>query len=280
MSWDRKKSTGKYFKARILRIFPALCVMLLITIFGIGPMVTKFTLKEYFTELDTYIYFFRNITLFIFQTELPGVFGNNPLPDIVNGSIWTLSYEFLFYCLVPIFYTLKLFSKDKIKLFFIAVTAANFSIEMVKILDFNFPDNFIINYVLTSVYLFNYFLAGCLFYSYKDKIKFTRKTLYIYIVLMLFTIFIGFPSVSFALFGSYVLFYYSFFTKRIFYNISKYGDFSYGIYIYAFPIQQIISQYYIESLNFIENFISVTLISFFMAFFSWHMVEKKSLRLK
>jgi peptidoglycan/LPS O-acetylase OafA/YrhL len=84
--------------ARFLRIFPALWLMLIITVCGIGSMLTTVHLHEYIFNNITYRYVAYCSTLFkgvVFN--LPGLFHGNPYGNAVNGSLWTLPYEVKMY---------------------------------------------------------------------------------------------------------------------------------------------------------------------------------------
>lgn len=93
-SWERSPEAAPFLMRRCLRIFPALTVTVLLTVLVIGPLNTSHPLPEYWTSGQTWQYLW-NITL-IAQYPLPGVFENNPEP-VVNGSLWSLGVEFCCY---------------------------------------------------------------------------------------------------------------------------------------------------------------------------------------
>lgn len=97
-SWTRSSSFGSYLIRRIACIFPGLAVVILLSVFVMGPIVTSLPLGDYFADAGTWKYL-SLIVLAPISNVLPGVFDANPLPYAVNGSLWTLRYEFLAYCL-------------------------------------------------------------------------------------------------------------------------------------------------------------------------------------
>lgn len=103
-------SSVTFFSKRALRIFPALIVTVFLSIFLLGPVVTTFSLPTYFRRVETYRYF-SNILLYCNQQELPGVFGVVNHSSIVNGSLWTLTYEFTFYIGLYIIFKLGFFER-------------------------------------------------------------------------------------------------------------------------------------------------------------------------
>ena len=80
----------QFVLARGLRLIPGLAVVLFILIFVVGPILTTTPIGEYFRSGQIYYFFARNLSLTGYVNELPGVFGTNPLPHKVDGSLWTL----------------------------------------------------------------------------------------------------------------------------------------------------------------------------------------------
>ncbi|MDP5132770.1 MAG: acyltransferase, partial [Paraglaciecola sp.] len=98
--YDRRDLVS-FAKARILRIYPALAVCLVITVFLMGPALTTLPIIQYFTDAQTYIYFLKNLVLFFGEEAiLPGLFAQLPWPNTVNGSLWTLPFEVRAYALL------------------------------------------------------------------------------------------------------------------------------------------------------------------------------------
>jgi peptidoglycan/LPS O-acetylase OafA/YrhL len=128
---------------------------------------------------------------------------------------------------------------------------------------------------------FNYaiaFLVGALCNIYKKKI--VAKPFWLLIVGLLLALFYFYPLIALALiivplFNIFFATRQSVFLKRI----TPSADLSYGIYVFGFPIQQIIAVYFHPQNTWIFFFLSVLFVLPF-AFFSWHVVEKKALRFK
>jgi len=131
-----------------------------------------------------------------------------------------------------------------------------------------------------NAFLYIMFYSGMLFYLWRDKLIFSWIGVFIAILGLYFASQLGNIIEVFPIFGSYIIFYIAFATWIPLQNISKYGDFSYGIYIYSFPIQQLIIYIHGGKMSVDLNlFYSIPLILIF-AFLSWHLVEKKALKLK
>lgn len=97
-SWNRSPSAGGFLLRRAARIFPALAVVVLVTVLVVGPLVTVLPVREYLAAPATWAYL-TNVTL-IASYELPGVFVDAARPGVVNGVFWSLGPEFACYLVV------------------------------------------------------------------------------------------------------------------------------------------------------------------------------------
>jgi peptidoglycan/LPS O-acetylase OafA/YrhL len=96
-SFDRSRSILDFAVARILRIFPALIVCVLITSFMIAPMVGRLSVADYLASPGLYAYLAKTLSLSTGSASLPGVFETVPYSGYVNSSLWTLKYEVICY---------------------------------------------------------------------------------------------------------------------------------------------------------------------------------------
>ncbi len=123
-----------------------------------------------------------------------------------------------------------------------------------------------------------YFIAGCLFFLYNDKIPFTTFTFIAAFIALILCIyfkiynFLGPCVYTYVIIGLAI--------KLPFHFVDKIGDYSYGIYIYSFPVEQMV--YFIN--NNIKSpiyFFTISLLTVFpLAYLSWHIIEKPCLNLK
>ncbi len=263
-SYERSANVIEYFKARVLRIFPALIICVLITAFIIGAIMTNLTLIEYFSHSDTYSYLVAMTTLNFLSPTLPGVFENNIAGNPVNGSLWTLKYEFICYVGVAFLGVLGLLKKK--------ITVISF-ILCVSLM-----------YIVSNPYLMDlfrlscFFLSGVLFYQFRNKIPLNGKMAILSVIIILVTAKLGFFVIAIAIFGAYLVFYLSY-HRVTFENFAKKTDFSYGIYIYAWPIQQTIVAIN-PTITVWENSIYTLIIVMIISYFSWRFIEKPALKLK
>lgn len=96
-SWRRDPHPARFAAKRVLRLWPPMLTVSFGMALVIGPLVTTLPMGEYFSAKDTWGYIVNNAGLLTLQHDLPGVFSNNPWPDAVNGSLWTLPMELLAY---------------------------------------------------------------------------------------------------------------------------------------------------------------------------------------
>src|SRR6516225_7667345 len=108
-SFEQTGDPWRFLAKRALRIFPGLFVATVLSAFVLGPLVTTLPLGAYLSRAEPYQYVFGNTLLDETVHELPGVrFVDNPVGLEINGSLWTLRYEFVMYLMVLLLGVLRL----------------------------------------------------------------------------------------------------------------------------------------------------------------------------
>lgn len=265
MSFDKTKNLSYFLKSRFLRIFPGLIFVVLLTVFLLGPLVTTLSVGDYFSRTETYTYL-STILIYQYNNNLPGIFKGAP----VNGSLWTLQYEFPFYLLVGFLGVTKLLKKKVVLLLFVASFVLSF---------FQNPYE---NTQLTWIPdLLRFYSAGMLFYLYREKVPLHSMLALLSFLAVLASAYFGYFNAIFSIFGSYLVIYFSFtFISPINKYLEK-TDLSYGVYIFAYPIQETVAKYFHGTLqDALLNFLISFPITLLFAYLSWTLVEKKALQLK
>lgn len=266
---------------RLLRLIPGLSVALLFCALIIGPIFTSLNLHNYFVNSSTYRFLLSDF-IYVRNYSLPGVFSNNPV-DAVNGSLWTLAYEFTLYILV-LFSLLIGILKKRVFLIFILMLFFGIRIYLGdKYFIYNYASPLTLNLNIMFVFEWSfYFLSGMIFFLFKDKKLLDYRIAILLILIYSIFSFIGEKEILDILnylLIPYLVFYFAFIPGKL-NNFSKYGDFSYGLYIYAFPIQQSIIYLFQNQIS-VGLLIILSLLSTIpFAILSWHFIEKKALLYK
>jgi len=272
MSYERSSSTRSYAEKRIRRIFPAYTVVVMLCALCLVFISSKPS-GEYFSS-KWIKYVLANLSFLNFiQHSLPGVFESNKLAA-VNGALWTLKIEVMFYLSVPVFvYLFRRFGclpilalvyfSSVIYVFILSIFAGNSDSELYVVLSRQLPGQL------------SYFMAGAFFYYFLHLFEKNSKYFVSFAILVLSintTVSLSFIE-PFAI-ATLVIFFGLFLYMG---NFGKFGDISYGVYILHFPIIQIFlhEEWFKESpWLFLISIIVVTSVG---AMFMWHFVEKKFL---
>ena len=246
-SMESKKTAGAFFKARVLRLFPQLWLVVLASVFVMGPLMTVIPLQEYFRSSETYRYLLNGVLLP--QYYLPGVFWGNIYQPSINGSLWTLQYEFVCYVFCFVFYKLHLHERRFAK-YALAVGVIGY---------------FVVWYLRPEYYAMMYcmiFFMGMMFYIYRDLIPMHWLAAVAMIILWIvgtkFRLYYAVAIIAYP----YVLSFLGFCLKPKHVELEKWSllKASYGIYLVAFPIQQIFV-FKMPGISQMKNFILATLVS-------------------
>lgn len=108
-SFERSSGVLAFLGRRFRRVWPALIALALLTVFVVGSIFTDHSATRYFSKGATWRYAAMPITIVLGQIpyDLPGVFAEVPHPGVVNGSLWTIAYEVLFYLATAALFVLK-----------------------------------------------------------------------------------------------------------------------------------------------------------------------------
>lgn len=295
-SWLYSKGLLDYLKKRFLRIYPALLFVLVLGAFIVAPLGRN-PMDFKFADLNTYLYILRPLLL-IPNTDPSGIFVNTPYPNAVNTPLWTIRFEIICYLMVAIFGLLGILRNRRAVLAAFSICYISF---IMQVCSFPHPWNLNIPYigVMADVpRLFSFFLAGAVLLMYQDKIVYKWSYFAVSLAVILISVVmrqyhLPLLAATLPVFGTYCLMFLAFNDKIKFHHFAKYGDFSYGIYLYAFPTTQIISVYlwphlaphilHLHHGSLIGRCILslvVFIITLSLSIMSWYIIEKPALRKK
>jgi peptidoglycan/LPS O-acetylase OafA/YrhL len=264
------KDPVTFITARILRIFPGLIAAVLLCTFVIGPIFTRTSIREYFSSKATYSYMSAMFLHHGNSNQLPGLFESNFVAYAVNGPLWTLSSEWTMYmvtligCLIFRWRTIHTYTSRS---WIMLIVAVLFTVQM-----FPLPLQYATPWIA-------FFLLGAACYLCRAKIKLVPllalSVLLIDLLLIRFLPHAGKPLFPFAL--SYFLLVAGFHPGLSAQWFLRFGDFSYGLYIYAWPVQQILARWVTIPLRLFFYSYMITLP---LAVVSWYLIEAPSLSKK
>jgi peptidoglycan/LPS O-acetylase OafA/YrhL len=266
-SLERCKTLFMFLGLRVIRIVPALAVEVLISALIIGPLFTIEPLRAYFTSSE-FAHYFLNI-LGDIHYRLPGVFTGNP-HDMVNGQLWTVPYELICYVTLAGLAILNVVKdRKKILYFLIFIYAAQACHTVIH------PR--LENGLASGWSLVMIFLSGIVIYKFKDKVLWDARLFAV--CLMASVILISIPNGDrfYGLPIAYITVYMGLFNPRR-QKLLLSGDYSYGLFLYGFPIQQACVALGFARYNWYMNILAAVPIAFAIAATSWWLVEKPALK--
>jgi peptidoglycan/LPS O-acetylase OafA/YrhL len=272
-----RQNTIEFIWSRILRIYPALLVMLVLTVLGLGPFLTTVPLSSYFSSSVTYTYFLKCLTLFSgVAFELPGVFEKNPYQNAVNGSLWTMPYEVRLYALLILTWIILGFLREA------RVKAFRISVVLITVLTACFfvlaHLDFVPGYLFFKLSFM--FFTGASFFVLKEKIELSKFVFYfLFLITLVSMLDKQIFFIVYTITIPYLLFFIAYFPSGFIRKYNKLGDYSYGIYIYAFPVQQSIILLN-PGISILSTIVISSTITLIFAVLSWHFLEKNALKLK
>lgn len=275
-SYQRSSSALSFLKKRAARIYPAFAAITLMTAFCFIPLgggqLEGQTLFGKTTLLLANLVRLRDI-------RSVGAFAHNPLPYIVNTALWTVSYEFFCYLGV-----LALGLTGAIRRRGLIVAALCVSI-VVSVLYAHFGWQgskslltVLFGYPEKWARLIPMYLVGVAFCLYQDSIRLRRWGAILSLIAISIACVIpcGF-ALLFPVSGAYLLMHFAFWQRLSLHRLTRFGDLSYGTYLFAMPIQQLIIEYLGLRQSPWKLFLIATPIVLAVATVSWFWIEKPAL---
>lgn len=266
-SFEQTHGPLRYLAKRCLRIFPAYLVVLVLTAFVVGPLVTTLPLSDYLHRQEPYWYVIDNAFFSLKLHELPGVmFVDNPVGLEVNGSLWSLGYEFEMYLMVLALGALRLINFP-VCLLLLALGMAAIHFDALGFLG-------------GWGWMLGFFAAGMVVYKLRGLRIFNPQFGMIAGFGLVLASYYGQFILFFPLFGCYLALYLALNPKLPVIPAARFGDLSYGLYIFGWPSQQMVIWLMHGHATWWQLFPLATMLAGAFAFLSWHLVEKRALQLK
>ncbi|WP_312245563.1 acyltransferase family protein [Stutzerimonas nitrititolerans] len=258
----------RFILARFFRIWPAMLLAVSACALLIGPLISSLSPVDYFASPLTYRYLLDNLLLNTHFT-LPGVFEQNPYTGVVNGSLWTIPYEVAAYAILLGLFAAGLFRLKGAPLLAFLLILIDPLLEEPLLFSW-LPDNHHVTMLAPC------FAFGSLLAYYRDRL--TMNMPLILGAWLLYALCRNTPV-------NFYFFYFALFLSVIFVSalpaVLKARppvDISFGVYLWAFPIQQLLALYF-SDYGLAFNQFCTLLICIPLGLLSWTLVEKPGIAL-
>lgn len=257
-----KRNLLQFAIARVLRIWPALIAVLVGCALVIGPLVTSMPLREYLLDPQTLEYVWGGVFMHVSFT-LPGVFDGHPT-NAVNGSLWSIPHEVNAYWVLAGVFALGL---QRFRWLAVAVT-------IFIIIDPLLPQRMLLSWRTPDTgvdALAPCFAAGALMALFKDYIRICPSVVFGSLVL-----FFAFRQAPYAHYLFYAALFFGLlyvFSRPLLIAWRPSVDVSYGVYLWGWPIQQLLVHVFPDMGVHWHRLFAVVL-ACGMGWASWHLFEK------
>ena len=257
----------EFTKARLLRIVPAFALVLAVCAYGIGPLLSNQPMGDYFRDPAVAAYAWKNLRFSSDMAwQLPGVF-QGQMRDAVNGSIWTLPAEMRMYVLTAALGVFGLLTQRWLG------TACMLLLVVLGITRPEYiplhPDWF---------RLAGFFAVGILVQLHKDRLHVRHTAMLMLLLLVYLSMRSRAMPWLFALALAYFCFWFAYRTP-VWRKLEQWGDPSYGIYLWGWPLQQVLVAK-MPAISAWHNFALAAVLATCMGYVSWWCLERPALKLK
>jgi peptidoglycan/LPS O-acetylase OafA/YrhL len=276
-SFEETGDPWRFLAKRALRIFPGLFVATVLSALVLAPIVTTLWPSAFLWTLAPWRYVLGNTLLDQTVHELPGVmFVNNPVGLEINGSLWTLRLEFAMYLMVLALGVLRLLTV-RVAFLLVAFGVANLHFNMLDELE---KWGWFFQLLSGWGWLVGFFSTGMVIYKLRHTRIFDGRIALLALAGLVISVPLHQFLVLFPLFGCYLALWLALTPRLPVIPVARFGDLSYGIYIYGWPVEQGVVWLLGAHAAWWQVFLLAMPAAAALAFLSWHLVERPALRLK
>lgn len=268
-SAERSSSIGSYLGKRVRRIYPAFVINALVSVLFFAPLAHAMIRPPVVGDVALQ-------TLRLREFDYTGAFLANPFPGAINGSLWSIQYEFWCYLGVALLAAAGLLRR---RTWLFSSFVASVAISLLWQVRGIVLGGKILGRILGSPQLWArllpLYLAGVVAYRYRDRIRLRGVGALVALVLLGVACLVPFGwTLVFPFAGTYLALYLAFAPWLRLEHAGRFGDFSYGTYLYAFPIAQLIMSRVGHRLAPWKLFALATPLTIAAAMLSWFLVER------
>lgn len=280
-SFERSKTIYAFVWARLLRIYPAMMMVAITFIIIGGFFYTTAAQSDYWSLHNIGQYLLRNILLLGGGATMVGIFDQNPLPGEINGPLWTLKFEVV--CYISLVISLGLaqmffLPERRQKIVLLIVGIILLTTILLHINPRPYHESTHLDHLIRMVFAF---YLGCLAWIMRAHFVLSARIAACFLVLACFVTYFDLPlkeQIQIVFLGYGVLWLGHFNTGKL-QRFIEAQDYSYGVYIIGFPVQQALMYSY-GSMTLLQNFYIAAPITLLLAALSWNMIERPALRFK
>lgn len=266
-SYLARPRLGRFVWARVLRIYPAYVICLALTLLFTGIGFTTLPWREYFQEPATWSYLLHNLGLTGLHYTLPGAYPTSTYPGVVNGSLWSLALEVRLYL-----YLALIASAGVLRWRHTAAVAAVTFIVIELALWSHLPADGEGKRMLTLVFAATA-AAACIAHYFPVGTR-------ILLTLIVTTWLLRAQPYAYGLVVACVTYFTFWFAYRVPYIALRFpGDYSYGLFLYGFPMQQMLIEFD-PAITAWQLTCSALILASLFAVLSWHLIEARALALR
>ena len=231
MSVEKNQTAKNYFSARIKRLFPSLIFVTVVTMLFCS-FISTWKPVGYVISADTWKYLLNAVLIRVHR--LPGVFESHA-DAVVNGSLWTLPVEFACYVLCFIAYKLAFLNKKRFPLSIPLVVIGTFVAWKLGAIRPSFRE------IISPVLLF---YIGMGYWVYRESILLNVRYFVISIGAFVLLFILGQGQIAMLFAFPYMMMYLWFGLKQCSPKLGRLGNYSYGIYLWGFTVQQVVVHFW------------------------------------
>jgi peptidoglycan/LPS O-acetylase OafA/YrhL len=280
-SWASQPGLRPFAAKRALRLLPALIICVWLLALVLGPFATTLSLGDYLTTPQTWIYPLRSSVLITFAGRLPGVFEHNPFVNAVDGSLWTLPLEACCYLMVAVLGALALLHRRALLAAGVVVGLVALSppVDIASHLPGGGQNTVAGGNAQIVIHLVLLFLTGSLLFAARDRVRLSWWVAGALGVLWVVSWKSEWVVVTASPFVPYAILVIAYRGPLALNVLTRPGDVSYGVYVYAFPVQQTIALAW-KGVAPLAMLAIAAPITYLLGLTSWRLVESPALALK
>ncbi len=279
-SLERTRTLVGFVGLRFLRLIPALAVEVVLSALILGAFFTNRSLPQYVHDPEFRRYFL-NIVGDIHYL-LPGVFDQNPMPGRVNQQLWTIPWELKCYVVLSVLSLIGLMRfrwGSLILAFFSPFALVALNALHHRGLSAGVMQELSGHQAVSGAVLVASFLAGVSLFRLRDRITINPLLFFSSLIISVLLLKLPFAELLCPIPSAYVTIYIGVMRLKL-WSFLKTGDYSYGIYLFGFAIQQAVAAIGSWTHHWWLNIAIALPITVLIAIGSWHLVEKPALKLR